>query len=248
MHHTKQKGDIGLTQIIADLTMAGFNISLPLGEHLRYDAIIEKNGSVARLQCKYKTAEGNTINIKVASSWSNSKGCHVKARQIGDFDILGCFCPETGKCYYISDNEFGAKKSVALNTGSSINNRKIKYAEAYISCDRAFDVWLSGKDISHKIDLEELSKDKILDLKRSMTWSEIGYIYEVTGNTIRNRAIKLGVDPGDQRITSSKFSEYRDDIKKLNAQGLSQRKIANEVGCSRGNVEYILKQLKEEEG
>ena len=39
MHHTKDKGDLGLTKIISDLTEKEFKVLLPISEHLPFDLV-----------------------------------------------------------------------------------------------------------------------------------------------------------------------------------------------------------------
>ena len=39
MHHTKTKADIGLTKVIADLTVKGYIPCIPLSEHQPYDVV-----------------------------------------------------------------------------------------------------------------------------------------------------------------------------------------------------------------
>jgi hypothetical protein len=101
-HVKKQKGDIGVTQIIADLTAQLWNVSLPITEHAKYDLIAEKNGIMIRVQCRFTTAKNGALEVKLASCWSDKNGCHVVTRQQSDYDVLGVYCPETDRCYYVS--------------------------------------------------------------------------------------------------------------------------------------------------
>ena len=74
----KQKGDIGLTKTIADLTSNQVNVSLPIAEHLKYDLVAESKGKLLRVQVRY-TSESkgtNLLRVKLRSSWANKKGNH----------------------------------------------------------------------------------------------------------------------------------------------------------------------------
>ena len=55
MHHTKDKGDIALMKTTLDLTLKGYNIFLPVSEHLPFDFIAYKDGKCYRIQAKYST-------------------------------------------------------------------------------------------------------------------------------------------------------------------------------------------------
>jgi len=136
---TKQKGDIGLTKVIAELTEQLYGISLPLSEHLKYDAIAEKNGKMARIQVKYVGQTKGKIEIKVHTVWSNKKGSHISKREKGDYDILVVYCPETKKCYFLSDSDFENGTTVTLRVEAAKNkNSHIRWAKDYEDVDKAF--------------------------------------------------------------------------------------------------------------
>jgi len=246
MHDKKEKGDIGLTQIIALVTKQGGRVSLPLSEHLKYDMIVEKDGFACRIQVKYVTARKDKIAISIASSWANKSGNHRITREKGDFDILACYCPDTDECYFLADQEINASTSVTLSLKKKIKKHKVtRDAEDYKSYDRSFEVWRQSfirniDTVQKEYDTRALTKNKIFELKKTMGWNEIGYLYDVSGNTIRNIAKDFGLDVKQIGYNSNR-SEYYDKVKHLHFEGLSQRQIAKELGCSRGNVEYIIK-------
>lgn len=136
---TKEKGDIGLTKIIAELTESGFGVSLPISEHLKYDCVIEKNGILCRVQSKYTTAKKGRVEVKIESSWSNPKGTYVIKREKGDYDILAIYCPTTKRCYFLADNDFNNQCSINLRLVESKYPKKtFRWAKDYESCDNAF--------------------------------------------------------------------------------------------------------------
>ncbi|KKN20512.1 hypothetical protein LCGC14_0934850 [marine sediment metagenome] len=138
---TKEKGDIGLTKIIAELTENCFNVSIPIAEHLKYDLIVEKNGKMFRVQSKYTSVKKNKIDIKIASSWSNKAGTYAIKRQKGDYDVLAAYCPQMKSCYFIHDNSFNNGRSIALKVSKSkskYNSRKEKLASDYEDPNKAF--------------------------------------------------------------------------------------------------------------
>ena len=136
---TKEKGDIGLTKVIAELTEQGFGVSLPISEHLRYDCIIEKNGNCCRVQSKYTTSKEDKIEVKIESSWANSEGTHSVKRKKGDYDILAVYCPNTKRCYFLADNDFDNQCSINLRLKESKYPKKtFRWAKDYENCDDAF--------------------------------------------------------------------------------------------------------------
>jgi len=46
-HHTKNKGDLGLVQAMADLAEKGWSILVPLTEHEAFDLVAHRDGRFA---------------------------------------------------------------------------------------------------------------------------------------------------------------------------------------------------------
>lgn len=96
-HHTKNKGDIGLTKVIADLTEKGYFVSLPISEHLPYDLIIDDGECLKKLQSKYR--KSGIVNNK--TYYSTKNGLFVNAYNGNDFDVYGIYIPSVDKCVYV---------------------------------------------------------------------------------------------------------------------------------------------------
>lgn len=95
----KLKGDIGATQVIADLVKKGYVILTPIVcESLPFDIMAYKDGVTKRIQCKYSS------NGKVASetSWTDRNGSHKKKYSDCDFDYYGVYLPSIDKVVYPS--------------------------------------------------------------------------------------------------------------------------------------------------
>lgn len=253
MHIKKQKGDIGLTMAIAEFTKANFHVSLPIAEHLKYDLIVEKNDILCRVQVRYTSKKGGVVPIKLASAWSNSKGCHSVKREIDDFDILVCYCPDTDKCYFVANKEFDARRTLTLRIDNSlISNLSIREAKKYESCDRSFEYWIKLRDEGedNSIKKQIINVDEILRLKKEKTWQEIGEMYGVSSVTMSNYMKKQGVDVSSlsiRRNVLSKFdcnSEKSIKVKNLLSQNKSQRQISKDTGYTRYEVTYIINSLK----
>lgn len=103
-HHTKDKGDIGLTKIIADLVERGFRISIPIHEHLQYDLIADYNGTLIRIQSKFRTKLKNSKSSKMGCKTSHvglDGKCVERFYTKNDFEIYGIYSPELKTCYYV---------------------------------------------------------------------------------------------------------------------------------------------------
>jgi hypothetical protein len=101
MHHTKDKGDIALMKTTLDLTLKGYNIFLPVSEHLPFDFIAYKDGKCYRMQAKYSSA-GKVNN----TTYSGSKT--KKYYNEDDFDYYALYLSEIDTCIYPSIKYGGA--------------------------------------------------------------------------------------------------------------------------------------------
>ena len=98
MAETKEKGDVGLVKVIADLTMKGATIFLPLSEHMPFDLIAYKDGKCYRIQAKY-TMNGVVRNKR---AWVSCKKNHSRNYASDDFDYYGLYLPEVDRVIYPS--------------------------------------------------------------------------------------------------------------------------------------------------
>ena len=55
-HHTKDKGDLGVAKVHADLVSKGFTVLFPATEHAAFDLVAYADGEFYRLQVKYRSA------------------------------------------------------------------------------------------------------------------------------------------------------------------------------------------------
>jgi hypothetical protein len=110
-HHTKEKGDLAVLKVQADLCEQGFIICVPQTEHAPFDLVVYRSNKLWTVQVKYCSVRDGTLKIDIESTWANSKGSHRMKYVDGDFDILAVYCPETKECYYIPWEEMPPKKS-----------------------------------------------------------------------------------------------------------------------------------------
>lgn len=109
-HHTKNKGDIALTKVIADLTERGYSVSLPVSEHLRYDLIVDVNSRLLRVQVKYSV---DCVLYKGTVYASVSEGKTIRSYYADeDFDFYAAYLPEKDVIIYPSIEFAGAKINV----------------------------------------------------------------------------------------------------------------------------------------
>ena len=96
-HHTKDKGDEGLGQVIADLMTNGIHVAIPLSEHLPFDLIaIGDHGAMRRVQVRYRaSASAGLLRCELVGSWADRNGSHKRAFDALAIDVLAIYCPVT---------------------------------------------------------------------------------------------------------------------------------------------------------
>ena len=140
-HHTKDKGDIGVGFVIADLMKNGIQVALPISEHLPFDCIaISEDGQLSRLSIKYRVAVQGRVEVRYRSSWADKNGSHVRHHGKADYDATAIFCPDSNACFYIRNDEVGGK-TIVLRIEPPKNNQGIgvKLAQDYIDPQRLFE-------------------------------------------------------------------------------------------------------------
>lgn len=113
---TKIKGDIGLTKIIADLTLKGFQIFLPISEQKDFDLIAFKDGETYRIQCKYSSIGF----LQAKKDWKGADG-KSKTRKYPDdaFDFYALYLPDIDRCVYPSIDFRGCRIASVIPNSST---------------------------------------------------------------------------------------------------------------------------------
>ena len=106
-HHTKDKGDEGLGQVIADLMTNGIQVALPLSEHLPFDLIaMGEHGAMRRVQVRYRaSADGAKLRCELVGSWADRNGTHTRPFDPSAIDALAIYCPSPTTFAYLLANE-----------------------------------------------------------------------------------------------------------------------------------------------
>jgi hypothetical protein len=123
MHHTKDKGDLGVLKAQVDLFEQGFIVALPVTEHAPFDLIIYKDGVCKTVQVKYRRINrSGTLEIHFKTSWADKNGTHEKPIDKEAVDVFCVYCPDTDECYYFDPKSIN--KSLSLRVNAPKNNQK----------------------------------------------------------------------------------------------------------------------------
>jgi hypothetical protein len=127
-HHTKDKGDLGIAKVHADLVSQGFTVLFPATEHAPFDLVANAAGEFHRLQVKYRSARAGAVKVQFRSMWADRKGTHTTPMDKGAIDTVCICCPETDECYYVRPHAHGA--SVTLRIAPSRNGQQAGVLDA----------------------------------------------------------------------------------------------------------------------
>lgn len=107
MHHTKDKGDLGLIKVMCDLSEQGFKILTPFSEHLPFDlvAFSPVSGKLYKVQVKYRKLTNGIVKVPLKTSFLSSEGVVEKRYKDGDFDVIAVYCPDTQTCAYLTSKD-----------------------------------------------------------------------------------------------------------------------------------------------
>jgi hypothetical protein len=127
-HHTKDKGDLGVAKVHADLVSKGFTILFPATEHAPFDLVAYAAGEFHRLQVKYRSARAGAIKVQFRSMWADRNGTHTTPTDKSAIDVICVYCPDTDDCYYVRPTDHAG--SVTLRISPSKNNQQAGVLDA----------------------------------------------------------------------------------------------------------------------
>ena len=142
-HHTKDKGDIGLGCVMADLLKHDIQVALPVSEHLPFDLIaIHSRGEMLKVSVKYRVvSRTGAVNVLTRSVWNDRNGTHHRPHRPGDYDAVAIYCPDTDECYYLRAAEL-SPSGLTLRVRDPRNNQRarVSLARSFLGPDRLFAV------------------------------------------------------------------------------------------------------------
>lgn len=118
----KDRGRAGISLAIAYFGSNGYTVSIPLNDTQWYDLLVEKNGVIETVQCKFTASKD--LNISLVSCGGTAGGVYD---YIGDHPVDLLFCADKdANLFVIPVKDIisqGNKKTVALRTEPNQNNQ-----------------------------------------------------------------------------------------------------------------------------
>ncbi len=129
MHHTKEKGDLGVLKAQLDLFEQGFQVLHPLTEHAPFDLVAYRDGKFLRIQVKYKLLDRTGgITVHFRSTWADRHGTHVRPIDKDEIDLYCIYCPDTDECYYLAPGDYNRSVTLRVETPRNNQARRIRRA------------------------------------------------------------------------------------------------------------------------
>lgn len=133
MHHTKDKGDLGVLKAQIDLFEQGFTILNPLTEHAAFDLVAYKDSKFHRVQVKYrKLDKTGKLEVKFSTCWADKHGSHRLPLNKDEVDLYCVYCPDTDACYYLAPKDYRSNVSLRVKTPRNNQQKHIRMATDFI--------------------------------------------------------------------------------------------------------------------
>ena len=136
-HHTKDKGDLAVAKVHADLVTQGFTVLFPATEHAPFDLVSYAEGEFHRLQVKYRSARAGAVKVHFRSMWADRNGTHTTPLDKDAIDTLCIYCPETDECYYVRPDAHGASVTLRITPSRNGQSAGVLDAAAFRELPRA---------------------------------------------------------------------------------------------------------------
>jgi len=132
MHHTKEKGDLGVLKAQVDLFEQGFTILVPQTEHSPFDLAAYKDGEFRRVQVKYRSIDRfGKVDVKFSTVWNDKHGTHIVPVGKREIDLYCIYCPDTDECYYLDPSQFGSNASLRVKAPKNSRSKRVNFAADY---------------------------------------------------------------------------------------------------------------------
>lgn len=140
-HHTKDKGDIGVACVLADLVRHNIQVALPISEHLPFDLVaIHACGAMAKVSVKYRVMDKTgAVTVETRSIWNDRNGTHHRRHDPGDYDAVAIYCPDTNECYYLLASELSPSgRTLRITKPGNNQMTGVSLARLFVDPERIF--------------------------------------------------------------------------------------------------------------
>ena len=133
--NTKQLGNLTELQCITRLYELGCSVSIPFGNSDKYDAVIDVDDKLYKVQIKHSTeycdSEGQPSYIKFKCRWQshNSQGYSENLYKANEIDLFATFYD--GECYLVPQSECTNEKILRIQSPKNGQRKGVSFLENY---------------------------------------------------------------------------------------------------------------------
>jgi len=134
MEHPKAIGDRTTLAAMQALQAYGYAVSVPFGENVRYDLVIDDGEHLQRVQCKTGRLRDGAIRFATCSCYGHhARPSQARRDYLGQVDCFAVHCPETSGVYLIPITDLAVRVQAALRVEPSRNGqqRRVRQAAKY---------------------------------------------------------------------------------------------------------------------
>lgn len=208
----KLKGDIGASQVIADLIKKGYVVLTPIVcESLPFDLIAYKDGVSKRIQCKYSS---NGL-VQKETSWSDKNGSHKRHYSDNDFDYYGIYLPDIEKVVYPSVKFKGITIATAVRNSAANFYWWEDFKEFTDSAskksykDFGYELTSSGREQLNRRKVTRPTKEELHKILWEMPTQKIAAQFGVSDKAIEKWAKSYKIDKPPRGYWAKKAAENK---------------------------------------
>ena len=123
---TDQKGAIAETAIAHEAVKLGFDVYRPINEGTRYDLIIDVEGRLLRVQCKWASRYDDVLIVRTYSCRRSADGLIKRGYTKDEIDAFGAYCADLDRCYLLPIDEFPDRTCIQLRLAPAKNNQRLR--------------------------------------------------------------------------------------------------------------------------
>jgi hypothetical protein len=130
---SNQKGAIAEAEFYCAAVWAGVPVSRPMSEHGRADLILELEGSLRRIQCKWGNLSKGAVSVRIGTCRLTPQGYVRTTYGADQVDAFGIYCAALDRCYLLPISEAARQIQVHLRVDPAKNNQHVglKYAAQF---------------------------------------------------------------------------------------------------------------------
>ena len=125
MHDTNHKGNVADMVIATEAMKLGIDVMKPLGEHTRYDLILDLGHGLLRGQCKWAPLRGDVVCVNLMSTRYTSGGQQIrKPYKASEVDAVAAYCEALDECYLLTARTFDGMRALHLRVAPTKNGQR----------------------------------------------------------------------------------------------------------------------------